>query len=200
MSLPEYVQDAINARLADAMFAGIGRIESFDSDTMTASVLPLITRLSAAPVAGSFDKKELPVISDIPVVYAHGDFFIRVPYKSGELVKLAFSAHDLTAALSGGQGEFSRLSDLFNLESCFIDGHVKQPGPVPDVFTEEDGLLIGHVDGMTMIFEKDQVTFKFDDNNFTVIDKDGVKTTRSAGSVDLFIHVHPSNGAPPTPT
>jgi hypothetical protein len=97
----ELLRLAISGALEDVHVAIPGRIEEWDATTQKASVKPLIKRLIAAD-DGSEILEELPIITDVPVVFPRSsEFFVSFPMTKGDLVLLIFCERSIDVWLSG---------------------------------------------------------------------------------------------------
>lgn len=88
----EVIRAAITARLGEVWTATIGRVESYDPQTQTASVLPVVRRpLKAAD--GHVGHEDLPVLPNVPVLQPRaGGFFVHLPVVVGDTVLVVFTS------------------------------------------------------------------------------------------------------------
>lgn len=89
-NLAELIADAITSRLLDVHVAMPGRVKSYDRETQTAEVIPVIK--NAAPMRdGSTELEELPVLPNVPVKWPRGGgYYMHFPLAPGDHVLLIF--------------------------------------------------------------------------------------------------------------
>lgn len=91
----EVIRGAIRAQLAELFTATVGAVQSYDPDTQTADVLPVMKR--AFNIGdGVVDFEDLPVIPNVPVAFPQaGGHFIHFPIVKGDHVLLVFTHDDI---------------------------------------------------------------------------------------------------------
>lgn len=112
-ALATALREAINGRIEGLHTALPAQIESYDHATQKASVLPLIRRVNKAG-----EELDLPVITDVPVVFpGGGGAALTFPIEAGDTVLLVFSERSLDNWLQTGgvanpaKTGYMRLSD-----------------------------------------------------------------------------------------
>ena len=97
----ELLNLAIESWLADVHTCMPGRVDSYDPETQSATVKPLIKRLIVHE-DGSEALEELPPITDVPVVFLRSaGFFLSFPIQEGDLVTLHFAETSIDNYMSG---------------------------------------------------------------------------------------------------
>ena len=100
MQLNDYISAVLEERLSDLHTVALARVISFDNSKMIGSVKPLFVRLIA-------DGQQIPapVISGVPVAgVKSGGWSVRIPYKAGDVVLIAYCERAIDAAVSGREG------------------------------------------------------------------------------------------------
>lgn len=110
-SSEELTRAWIERYLGDLHVALPGRVVSYDENTQTADVLPLVRHPSPQP-DGSVAQEDLPVIPSVPVLWMRGGgCFVALPLEPGDGVQLLVNS----AAIGhwrAGQGEVTDAGDL----------------------------------------------------------------------------------------
>lgn len=143
--LLERHRDAMAEELHTAM---PGRVESYDAESQTADVKPMIRR--AIPRAdGTIARDEMPVIRAVPVCHPRwGDFFVHAPLAAGDFVMLVVCERDLAQWRQTGA-----LSDPLDTRAHHLAHAVAIPGLYPRPLNlsakarPADALVIGRVSG-----------------------------------------------------
>lgn len=98
-TLTRVISDAIESVLSDIHTCLPGKIESFDSTTGLARVVPLLKRKYVKETAAI----NLPVISGVPVVFPRaGSAWIRLPIAAGDYVLLVFAERSIDKWIEKG--------------------------------------------------------------------------------------------------
>lgn len=110
-------------RFGDSLIKGlhvctIARIERFNPLTMRAEVTPLVRYRTKT---GAWADR--PMLLDVPVsTIVSGDFLIRTPYKTGDLVVVAFADEDLDAVLIAGEMANANSSRVHAMDDAIVLG------------------------------------------------------------------------------
>lgn len=92
----KFISDMIEQRLTNLHTCMLGRIERFDHQNMTANVQPLAKRKFVGK-----EPQAMPLLINVPVSFLKaGAFFIRPPYKKGDLVLVVFTEQSLDGVSS----------------------------------------------------------------------------------------------------
>lgn len=134
----QLISDAMNSRLLDVWTSTIGRVESYDPATQTASVRPVVRRpLQAAD--GAIGHEDLPVVPNVPVLQPRsGGFFVHLPVAAGDAVLLVFTTDSF--ALWRESGDVVNPGDLrrHNLSNAIaIPGLGPASAALPNIPTNE---------------------------------------------------------------
>lgn len=140
----------------------IAKVESYDSNTLKATVKPLYTQ----------DDLELPVLVNVPLSHIGNDnFIIHTPLKQGDLVVIMFCDHDIDNIMLGSQDSNVQTNRVHELDDSVIVGKISP-------FTEEhsqlnnDDMFIGKKDGSCYITLKN--------NGDIIIKSDNIKLGENA--------------------
>jgi len=107
----EVLRMAIAGALEDVHVALPGQITEWNPAQQKASVKPLVKRLVAAE-DGSEILEELPIITDVPVMFPRSSqFFFSLPLAPGDFVLLVFCERSIDVWLSG-QGDDANPDDF----------------------------------------------------------------------------------------
>jgi hypothetical protein len=88
-SLPSVIAGAVDARLLAVHTSMPARVESYDKDTQTVSVKPMLR--GVVPTDDGEIVESLPVIQNVPVMWPRaGRFFLSFPLAKGDTVLLHF--------------------------------------------------------------------------------------------------------------
>lgn len=94
-TLEDVVNKAVDGALARARVMLPGRIESYDSTTMRASVLPLVMDLLEAETGG-LEGVPIPVLTDVPVKFpGSGGVRVKFPVSVGDVCELVFASSSI---------------------------------------------------------------------------------------------------------
>ena len=146
-----FLEFMIEDKMQNIYQGAVGRIESFDTQTMRADVEILLqTRANI----DSDEVKDIGIIGDIPVNYIHfGDYYIRPEYKKDDLVWVGFSSFDFDASLDlTTQPNDTSFSDITNC--VVISGLAKKNFSAPNSFSES-GLIVGYKETYLQVNEND---------------------------------------------
>lgn len=150
-SLAEVIRSAIDHRLFDIHTSLPGRVDTFDPETQTANVKPLIKRRIANPDGTEFEES-LPVIPRVPVNFPRaGKFYITWPLKKGDLVELVFTETSRDN-FKAGDGEEADPDDFrrFDLSDAYaVPGAYPESKAIKDF--DSDNLALGVDDGGAVI-------------------------------------------------
>lgn len=173
MSLSLLIEQAIDRKLREIPQTLLCTIESYDKDTMRATVKPLYRSVDS-----NGKEKDYPLLSKVPVMAAYlgKDISIIPSYERGDLVLVAFSTFDFSKQLNKISGKESE--GLFGKENCFVIGGVKS-----NIATNKD-LEISFEDGSILLKNK-ETHLKIQENDIEV------KT--SLGTFKLGTHDHTGN-------
>lgn len=96
--IQQYVEEEMRQFSRDLRVCMPARIETYDADTHTASVQPLILR----KFYGQVEAKRMPIIPKVPVIHPRtAGALIRLPVTAGDIVTLVFADHSLDRWLMG---------------------------------------------------------------------------------------------------
>jgi hypothetical protein len=173
MSLSLLIEQAIDRRLRDIPQTLLCTIESYDKDSMRATVKPLYRSVNS-----SGKEIDYPLLSKIPVMscYLGKDISIIPSYERGDLVLVAFSTFDFSKQLTGISAKESE--GLFGKENSFVIGGIK-----PNVATNKD-LEISFEDGSILLKNK---------NTSIEIKETDIEITTQSGTFSLGTHTHTGN-------
>jgi len=120
----DLVKAIVDNKLDDLHTAIPARVESFDPQTMRASV----TLLRKRRVSPDFDPEPMPPILEVPVQFIKGgDFVIRPPVKNGDTVLVVFSERALDYLLIDGTPQDPRFKRRHALDDAIaIPGLLNQ--------------------------------------------------------------------------
>lgn len=84
----------MESRLLDLHVALPGKVISYNAETQTADIQPMVRRPVPTPDEDSI-QESLPVIPSVPVIFQRGGgFYITVPIEAGDTVLLVFCERD----------------------------------------------------------------------------------------------------------
>lgn len=137
--------------------ATLGSIESFDHIKMKAVIKPLINDVNGKP--GS-------LLIEVPVSMVKTDeFFIRVPYKKGDVVLVVFADRDIDRTLLSGGQTTPNSKRVHSLDDAIVVGGIM---PFSESLTSEykDDLLISNDDMTSKIILKEDgdLVIEFDED------------------------------------
>lgn len=93
----------------------LGKIETFDSTTMKANVIPLVKS----------EDGNKPMLIEVPVSFMRaGPFLIRPPYKQGDIVLVVFADEDIDNVLISGTISEPNSTRKHSLDDAIIVGGV----------------------------------------------------------------------------
>ena len=192
-SFPKFLQDLLDGARDDMEVLLPAKIESFDSQKMTADVRPLAKR------NGPNDTEmEYPVLRKLPVnspALGNG-FYFRPSFSKGDLVSIGFSQRDVFGPLRGTTPTSQAGPSIQN---AFVIGGVQSSiGTGPSDWSK-DGVLIGHEDGALIQFESDKITVHLSDTTFIEFNEANGIVATIAGIPYKIIHNHVT-GVPGSPT
>jgi len=217
--------EAVQADLQRRMHVAIpGRVESYDSESQTADVQPMVNEAFVAD-DGTEVVETMPIVQDVPVVFPRGGgFFISWPLQKGDFVQLLVNDRsvDLYRESDGGRPVDPVLLHRNDLtDAVAFPGFYPAGDPIGDV--SDDRLVIGKDESSARIeIANDVVEVTIDGGaTFRLEHKDGeASAVLGSGSVSVAIanhletlyqnlkgifdaHVHPTgvgpSGPPATP-
>ena len=101
MELNEYLEAVIEERLSDLHTVALAKIVSFDNSSMIGSIKPLFSR-----VLQDGSQISAPVVSGVPVAGVRsGGWTVRIPYKPGDVVLVAYAERAIDTAKNGSEGD-----------------------------------------------------------------------------------------------
>jgi hypothetical protein len=120
------IREAVDFRLERVHTALPGRVESYDSATKLASVLPLVYHRMMLPDGGYFEE-DYPVLLDVPVCWPEsGGAGMQLPLAAGDFVTLVFSEQSFDQARDVGGPASPLTARRFNLaDAMAIPGSFK---------------------------------------------------------------------------
>lgn len=183
MSLSVLLEKFVDKKLRAIPQTLVCSVESFDKDTLRATVKPLYKSVDSKG-----NEIAYPLLSKIPVIssFFGKDISVIPSYKKGDLVLVVCSTFDFSKQLKKQSAKESE--GLFGLENSFVIGGIKT-----DLDTTKD---------LQILFEDNKITFK-NKNTKLEIKETHVTVTTQTGSFDVDTHKHIGNlGAPtnsPTP-
>jgi hypothetical protein len=199
--LASLLKDSFNSFVKQIQIGLPCKITKFDKEMMRADVQPFLKQ-SYTSDDDTTTETQYPIIPNIPVMFINaGDYYIRPPYKIGDMVWVGFSSRNIDTSLD----EYSRVEAeaLFSMENaCVLGSIVSNKFTPPTEFTTEDGLIIGEKNGNSyIVFEADNVTFKFIGGTIeTKFDSQGMSYGTTGSTLHtLQLHTHPTGG-PGAPT
>lgn len=124
-SLVNVLEAFVGQALEDVFVALPGIVESYDSETQTASVKPALKR-PYTNIDGTEGADDLAIINDVPVLHWRGGgIFMSFPIEKGDMVLLVFCDNEIDEyVVSGGTGPVEPVS----LRSHDISDAVAIPG------------------------------------------------------------------------
>jgi len=169
-----FIKQAIRANNFGTHTATLARVESFDPETMLASVQPLVRMTGPDGEAVS-----MPVIERVPVatIRARG-FTVRAPYGRGDIVLVVFCERSIDTVLISGREEAPAHTRDHALDDAVIIGGIRTGG--------DDRLSADH-DG-------DLVIASDDFSSRVVLQADGNILIESAG--DILLGAGADEGVP----
>jgi hypothetical protein len=103
LSLEELIRIAVDAGVARVNTSLPGRIESYDAESQTANVTPMLKR-PVYTANGEPTYEQLPVIRSVKVLHPGGeDWALHIPLKAGDTVELRVMQWDPTGWQTTGQ-------------------------------------------------------------------------------------------------
>lgn len=94
-----------------------GKIHKFYHERMRADVIILAKQKLEG------EEVEIPIILECPVIFPRvRDFYIRVPYKPGDVVYVGFSKHALDELLINGTSNGTKFNRMFSLDDAVVIG------------------------------------------------------------------------------
>lgn len=98
----------------------LGKIESFDGETMKATVTPLIKQR-----AKDGEMEDRPLLIEVPVSFLKaGPFVIRPPYKPGDIVLIVFADEDMDNVLLSGDKSEPNSQRKHSLDDAIVVGGI----------------------------------------------------------------------------
>lgn len=181
----KFLDGMMGEALADIHTCMLGKIKSFDGKKMQADVIPLgVNKLA--------DGREtaLPVISQAPVMFIHGNgFFIRPPLKPGDLVVVVFADRELDGVLLSGEAKAPTSERRHGLDDAIVlGGWIPFSSKLP--VSNDDDLVIGNISGSVGITIVPDGTVKIEAKKITmqagstVVNLDGDGKTASVTALD----------------
>lgn len=144
----------------------LGKINKFDHKKMEAEVILLHKRRLS-----NGESKEYPIIYKVPVAFFYAnDFFIRPPYKKGDLVVVVFADSEIDKILMSGEKESSNSERRHALTDAIVIGGWNKP---------TDELPISDANSNDMVISNKDTSFSI------VIQKDGAIEFKSNKSIDI---------------
>lgn len=185
MSFTEFLKDFIDANTNRIKVALTCSVESFDKQSMTASVVPLMKFEDS-----NGNQIDFPKLVKLPVNTFFGNDYQIIPdYKKGDLVEVIFSAHGKTASKQGQKEVASK--DTFDLSNGYIVGSVFKGNLSNDLVM--DGIVIAHKDGNYINLNDEKIKIKGD------LEVTGEITAKAdTAPVKLSTHTHTGNLGAPT--
>ena len=182
---------AFRGFISDVWTALPGIVQSYDAAKRTVTVQPAIQAQVQNNVTGEWSSVNLPVLPDVPVLFAGGGgFLITVPISAGDEGLVVFASRCIDAWWQQGgvqpQAE-NRMHDLS--DGFFLPSPMSQPQEIPDV--SSTSVQIRSKDGAKFMEFTAAGDLRCTGNiiaGFDTVDQVGLQT-----------HVHPGNNQPPTP-
>lgn len=134
------IAEAIDSRLIDVHTALPGQIQTYDPDTQTADVVPMIRRPLEELSTREIVHEDLPVLPNIPVAFPRSaSYFISFPLKPGDFVMVLFSKYSIDQWRA--KGKVTAPGDIGNLT---LTGGVA----IPCLYPDAEALAGAHADDM----------------------------------------------------
>lgn len=194
--------EVIRAGSANAMFdlhtALPGKVDKYDVEEQKVDVKPLLKR-TVVDSTGQEMTEELPVITDVPVVFPRaGAFFISFPIQVGDHVLLVFIERSIDR-FAKGDGEDT---DPVDLRMHDLSDAVALPGlyPFSKAISEADtdDMVFGSDEGLRVHFKAEAVHVGAKDaSDKAVLDSkvqaelDSIKSTIDSLRDEFNNHTHP---------
>lgn len=142
MTTEELIELAFETKLAELFKVAVGRVESYDANTQTASVQPVVKDM-IPDGEGGYVAQKLPVIPNVPVMFQRaGGFFLSFPVQKGDAVLLIFCDRPIGAWRSTGDisepGDHTRLHSIGNAVA------------IPGIFPNDSALSDAHAQNMVL--------------------------------------------------
>lgn len=135
----EFVNEMAGEQVEGVHTSAIARIETFDPETMKADVT----------LVQSGEE-----VFEVPVSFiSAGEFFIRPPYKKGELVMVVFAESSIDEVITTGEQRKARAKDKHNISDAMVIQGVK-PFNAKLPFQHSDDLVIAKRDYSSKIVLK----------------------------------------------
>lgn len=165
LSNPSIIKSHISAALARLFTSLPGRVESYDPQTRTVSVTPLIKRIFGDGIAA-----DNQTITDVPVVFqSAGGAEITLPVKKGDTVLIVFSMRNIQDWLiSEGEENTPKFRRNHNLEDAIA---------IPGLFTKNTARA-ANPDNLEILFGDSKIQIKPD--NKIVIDSGNIEIGEGA--------------------
>lgn len=135
----EGLRSALDAHAAQLWTALPGLVQSFDPQAVTCTVQPAVMG-TITTQAGQSKEAALPLLVDVPVVFARGgDFVLTCPVRAGDACLVVFAARCIDGWWQGGDvapamdARMHDLSDGFAIVGPFAASGLTPPASAEDV-------------------------------------------------------------------
>ena len=117
MNFLENFADTITSGINNCM---LGKIESFNAETMKANVMPLVKNKNKDDTF-----EDISMLIEVPVsLIRAGPFVIRPPYKSGDTVLVVFADSDIENTLLSGDTSEPNSTRRHSLDDAIVVGGI----------------------------------------------------------------------------
>ena len=169
--ITDFVKDNVKQTL-------VGSIEKFDDQKMTADV-----KIFLKVVIGDEEPTDFGTLPNVPVNFLYaGGYFIKPPYKKGDLVTVSFCTHDIDKALEKVSKEDH---EAFNLSSAVVVNGVAPANFSVPSGMEKKGLTIGAEDVYIQLSKDDDLIELKNSTSTVTIDGGSVKIDNGTGNFEL---------------
>lgn len=137
-SANDFFKELVSGASEGINSATIGKIERFDVEQMKADVLPLVNNQ---------DGREGSLLIEVPVMHVKvEDFYIRTPYKKGDIVLVIFADREIDNVMLTGSAQTPTSQRQHSLDNAVIIGAVRTYEKLTYTPENDEDILISNED------------------------------------------------------
>lgn len=163
MMIDKIIKDVVRESLAKTHTCFMAEIDKVDLEQMTADIYPLH---KIKYRNGKIE--ELKKIRKVPIAHPNtSDFYIRYPYKKGDMVMVACCERGIDDVIATGSKQPEKGTRKHSLDDAVIIGGLT-PFTQPLPSNDADGIVIAHKNSNTKIYIDDSGDIEIKGNNVKV--------------------------------